>query len=94
MADKPAKAPEPPPPPAPPHFYIATERLFIHNPESGVAPAQAFAPGDRVPAEMVEPNGWQAAVRLPEPPPAPEPAPPPPPRPAPAAATETASKEQ
>ena len=90
-ADKPAPAVAPPSPL--PHFYIATERLFIHNPESGVAPAQAFAPGDRVPPDLVDAYGWQAGVRLPDTPPGPAQSSPP--RPAPAAATaETASKEQ
>ena len=92
MADTPkarpaAETPAPPAAPGVPHFYIATGHLFVHNPESGTAPARAFAPGDHVPAEMVEPNGWQASVRLPEPSP--------PPRSAPAAVpAETASSKE
>jgi hypothetical protein len=59
----PAPEPPPQPPPAPPHFYVAAEDLYVHNPEAAVAPARAFTAGQLVPAELVEPNGWQDQVR-------------------------------
>jgi hypothetical protein len=55
----PAKAAEP-------FAYVAAEALFIHDPESGVAPARAYNPGDLVPPADVKRHGWQESVRHPE----------------------------
>jgi len=55
-------------------WFEAMEDLFIGNPESGTMPVAAFRKGDRVTADLVEPNGWGEKVRVPDvfaPPPAP-----------------------
>jgi hypothetical protein len=46
-----------------PEGYVATETLHIYNPESGAMPAAAFHAGDKVPPEMVGPNGWADKVK-------------------------------
>lgn len=86
MAEDPkARKPDPVPDPGP-HYYIATEDLYVGHPESGTVPARAFTAGDRVPAVLVDANGWQQQVRRPDNDP--------PPRSAPAAVPPTtASKE-
>lgn len=79
-----------------PPFYIAATDLYVHNPEAAALPARAFAPGDRVPADLVDAYGWWQQVTAPESEPAAPPAPPSPPRSAPAAVPsppDTASKE-
>jgi hypothetical protein len=86
-------------PERPPHWYIAGEPLYLHDPESGTMPCLAFAPGDRVPPDMAAEHGWLDKVLRPGTPApddaGPAPAPPPPPRPAPAAATKPPrSKEE
>jgi hypothetical protein len=65
-----ARAKQPPAAPEPeeefvPPFYEATQDLYIYNPEAGTMPVAAFRAGDRVPPEMVEPNGWGGSVKLP-----------------------------
>lgn len=47
-------------------YAIAREPLYIVNPEAAAAPARAFNPGDRVPAELVEQFGWHDLVQIPE----------------------------
>lgn len=53
--------------PPEPAFYVATEDLFIGNPDSGAMPVAAFRKGDRVPPPMVKPNGWADKVENPDP---------------------------
>jgi hypothetical protein len=60
-------------PPEAPQFYVADEPLFVHDPESGVAPARAFNPDDHVPPDLVEAHGWQDKVHDPRSQPDPEP---------------------
>lgn len=45
-----------------PAFYTADADLFIGDPESGAMPVAAFRAGDRVPAAMVEVQGWGEMV--------------------------------
>jgi len=47
-------------------WYEATEDLYVGDPESGTMPAAAFRKGDRVTADLVEPNGWGGKVRVPD----------------------------
>jgi len=57
---------QPPVPPRPvPPYYIAREPLFIGG-QAGTMPVRAFVPGDHVPADLVEPNGWTELVDYPD----------------------------
>lgn len=64
MARRKKQAEEEAPPPLP-AFYVADADLFIGDPESGAMPVAAFRAGDRVPAAMVEAQGWGELVRDP-----------------------------
>lgn len=57
-------APPGPVRPAPP-WYIATEALYVGG-NAGAMAVRAFNPGDRVPADLVEPNGWAGKVSRPD----------------------------
>jgi hypothetical protein len=64
-----AQATEPPAPPPDalePPYYEATQDLYVWNPESGAVPQLAYRAGDRVVPDVVEPNGWQGQVRVPD----------------------------
>lgn len=74
-ADVPDNTPPPPQPivlaPAP--HYVATATLWYGG-GFGAMAVRAFNAGDRVPADLVEPNGWTAYVRHPDDDPDPAPA--------------------
>jgi hypothetical protein len=64
-----AQATEPPAPPPDaiePPYYEAAQDLYVWNPESGAVPQLAYRKGDRVVPDVVEPNGWQGQVKVPE----------------------------
>jgi hypothetical protein len=47
-------------------WLVADAPLFIYHPEAGAAPARAYNPGDRVPAELVERYDWHDQTHVPE----------------------------
>lgn len=49
-----------------PPFYIATADLHINGDAAGVMPVAAYRAGDQVPVPLVEQQGWQDQVRLPD----------------------------
>jgi hypothetical protein len=61
MARKTAAQPQASPPPVV-LFYVATETLYVGTEGRRVA---AFQPGDKVPFDLVKPNGWADQVRDP-----------------------------
>jgi hypothetical protein len=58
-ADEQDSMPVPPQPVilAPAPYYVATAPLY-HGSGEGTMPVRAFNPGDRVPADLMAPNGW------------------------------------
>jgi hypothetical protein len=74
-SDVPDNRQPPPQPPvlAPAPYYVATGPLFYGG-GFGAMPVRAFNAGDRVPADLVIPNGWAAQVRHPDDDPDPAPA--------------------
>jgi hypothetical protein len=46
-----------------PDAYMATEILYVYNPEAGTMPVAAFHPGDVVPPDLVASNGWADKVK-------------------------------
>jgi hypothetical protein len=62
----PGSAPAAPPAPLlPASYYIAKADLFIGG-QSGTMPVRAFNAGSRVPADLVEKNGWTSQVVHPD----------------------------
>lgn len=57
---------EPPEQEQEPAWLIADADLFVFNPDAGAAPARAFAPGDRVPADLAAQYGWTGQCHVPD----------------------------